>query len=92
MSDPDDWVKAFNPDDIAQIESKAKKILDSETTVYELSLFITQADATEVVRAASQMQTGNQEAWMLGMSVLMSLIATMTDALIHDGINPYEES
>lgn len=89
MTDPDEWIKAFNPEDIEQIEATAKRIIDADTTVYEMSIFMSQSDMIEVVKAGVLMQTGDQQAWMMGMSVLMSLIATMVDALEHDGINPF---
>lgn len=89
MTDPDEWIKAFNPEDIEQIEATAKRIIDADTTVYEMSIFMSQADMIEVVKAGVLMQTGDKQSWMLGMSVLMSLIATMVDALEHDGINPF---
>jgi hypothetical protein len=90
MTDPDEWIKAFNPEDIEQIEATAKRIIDADTTVYEMSVFMSQADMIEVVKAGVLMQTGDQQAWMTGMAVLMSMISTMIDALQHDGINPFE--
>jgi hypothetical protein len=90
MNDPAEWIRNLvPPEDVAQMEATAKKILHADTTIYEMSVMMTQADMLQAVRAAAAMQSGDREAWMFGISILMALIATMEEALLHDGIDPY---
>lgn len=92
MSDPTEWIKNLvPPEDVAQMEATAKKILKADTTVYEMSIMMTQADMVQAVRAAEAMQAGDQGAWMIGISILMALIATMEDALQEDGVRYWEQ-
>jgi hypothetical protein len=92
MSDPTEWIKDLvPPEDVAQMEATAKKILNADTTVYEMSIMMTQTDMVQVIRAATAMQDGDKEAWMMGISILMALVATMEDALQQDGIKYWED-
>lgn len=92
MSDPTEWIKNLvPPEDVAQIESTAKRILNAESTIYEMSIMMTQTDMVMAVRAAAAMQEGDKEAWMMGISILMALIATMEDALIQDNIPIWDD-
>lgn len=92
MSDPTDWIKNLvPPEDVAQMEATAKRILSADTTIYEMSIMMTQSDMVQAVRAAEAMQAGDKEAWMMGISILMALVATMEDALQQDGIKYWED-
>lgn len=91
MTDPKEWIKKImTPDEVAQIESKAKKIIKSDRTVYEMSILMTQADMIEAVKASMGMQHGDQDSWMIGVNILMAFFDTMIEALEADGINPFE--
>lgn len=92
MTDPNEWIKKLiPPEDVAQIESSAKKIIKEDTTIYEMSIFMTQADMVQAVRAAVGMQLGDTESWMVGVSILMALVSTMEQALDADGIDVFED-
>jgi hypothetical protein len=45
----------------------------------------------EAVRAGYGMRIGDEESWMMGISVLMSLLGTMEMALKKDQINIWED-
>lgn len=91
MSDPTEWIKNIvPPEEVAQMESKARKIIEGEFSLYEMSVMMRQADMIEAVRAGYMMQEGNRDAWILGTSILMALIQTMEEALNRDGINIWE--
>lgn len=92
MTDPNEWIKnLIPPEDVAQIESSAKKIIKEDTTIYEMSILMTQSDMVQAVRAAVGMQVGDTESWMVGISILMALVSTMEQALDADGVDVFEE-
>jgi hypothetical protein len=45
----------------------------------------------EAVRASYGMRMGDQESWIIGVSVLMALVSTMEIALDRDGVNIWED-
>lgn len=92
MTDQNDWIKNFLPqEDISQIESKAKRIISQDSEYYEMSVMMTQADMLDAVRAGYGMRMGDQTSWMIGTSVLMSLLSTMEFALRRDNIDIWED-
>lgn len=56
-----------------------------------MSIFMTQSDMVQAVRAAIGMQVGDAESWMVGVSILMALVSTMEQALDADGVDIFEE-
>ena len=92
MSDKDDWIKNFlPPEDVADIESKAKRIVEQHGTFYEMSVMMSQEDMIDAVRAGSGMRLADRDSWLVGIGVLMSLLGTMEAALKNDKINIWEE-
>lgn len=79
------------PEDVAQIESTAKRIINSDETFYEMSIMMRQSDMIEAVRAGVAMQAGDTEAWVTGVSILMALLTTMAEALNADNIDIWED-
>lgn len=92
MSDEAEWIKnLIPPDEVADIESKAKRIVQGHETFYEMSVMMSQEDMLEAVRAGYGMRIGDEQSWMMGISVLMSLLGTMEMALKKDKINIWED-
>jgi hypothetical protein len=92
MSDPNEWINnLIPPEQVEQIQSKAERIVEAEGTFYEMSIMMAQADMVEAVRASYGMRMGDQESWIIGVSVLMALVSTMEIALDRDGINIWED-
>lgn len=91
MTDPSDWIKKIvPPDQVTQMESKADKIIEGESVVYEMSVMMRQSDMIEAVRAGYAMRQGDHDAWMLGTAMLMGLLHTMEEALRRDDVNIWE--
>lgn len=92
MSDPNEWINnLIPPEQVEQMQSKAKRIVEAEGTFYEMSIMMAQADMVEAVRASYGMRMGDQESWIIGVSVLMALVSTMEIALDRDGVNIWED-
>lgn len=92
MSEDNKWIKEFlDSKDIAELESKAQRIVEAQGVYYQMSVMMSQEDMINAVRAGYGMKVGDTEAWMLGVAVLMSLLGTMEDALEEDGIDIFEE-
>jgi hypothetical protein len=92
MSDPNEWINnLIPPEQVEQIQSKAERIVEAEGTFYEMSIMMAQVDMVEAVRASYGMRMGDQESWIIGVSVLMALVSTMEIALDRDGINIWED-
>jgi hypothetical protein len=92
MSDPNEWIKNLvPPEQVAQIQSTAEKIIKKDEIFYEMSVMMSQGDMIDAVRASYGMKLGDQESWMVGIGVLMSLLGTMEQALKRDQINIWEE-
>lgn len=92
MNEDSNWINDFlNSEDIADLESKAKRIVEAQGVYYQMSVMMTQEDMISAVRAGYDMRKGNKQAWMLGISVLMSLLNTMEIALEEDGIDVFED-
>lgn len=92
MNDNSDWLEGIlSAEDLAEIESKAKKIVDAHGTFYEMSVMMSQQDMIEAVRAGYYMRLGDKHAWMVGIGVLMSLLGTMELALEEDGVDIFED-
>lgn len=92
MSEEAEWIKnLIPPEDIADIESKAEKIEQEHGTFYEMSVMMSLEDMRDAVRAGYAMKMGSEEAWMLGISILMSLLSTMEHALRKDNVNLWED-
>jgi hypothetical protein len=91
MTEPE-WIKNLvSQEDLDELQTKANKIVEGHNTFYEMSVMMSQEDMIEAVRASYGMRAQNEEAWMLGIGILMSLFATMEDALEHEGINIWED-
>jgi hypothetical protein len=91
MSDPNEWIKDFLPeDDIAKIQAKAERIIDAEGTFYEMTVSMSRHDMLEAVRAGYGMQEGDAESWLLGVSIIMALFRSMQDCLEADGVDIWE--
>lgn len=92
MSEESEWIKnLIPPEDVADIESKAQKIEQEHGTFYEMSVMMSLEDMRDAVRAGYGMKLGSEEAWMLGISILMSLLGTMEIALKKDNIDLWED-
>lgn len=92
MSEESEWIKnLIPPEEVADIESKAKKIEQEHGTFYEMSVMMSLEDMRDAVRAGYAMRMGSEEAWMLGVSILMSLLATMEHALRKDNVDLWED-
>ena len=92
MSEESEWIKnLIPPEEVADIESKAKKIEQEHGTFYEMSVMMSLEDMRDAVRAGYAMKLGSEEAWMMGISILMSLLATMEHALKKDNVNLWED-
>lgn len=92
MSDPNEWIKNLvPPDQVAQMESTAEKIIKQDEVFYEMSVMMNQADMITAVRAGYGMKLADEESWMIGIGVLMSLLGTMEQALKRDQINIWED-
>ena len=92
MTEDPEWIKnLIPPEDVAEITSKAERIVESHGTFYEMTVMMSQEDMTEAVRAMYGMQLADHDSWMIGVGILMSLMGTMDDALKKDGIDIWEE-
>jgi hypothetical protein len=92
MSEESEWIKNLvPPEDIADIESNAKRIEEAHGTFYEMSVMMSLEDMRDAVRAGYGMRLGDEEAWMLGVSILMSLLGTMEIALKKDDIDIWKD-
>lgn len=92
MSEEAEWIKnLIPPEDIADIESKAEKIEQEHGTFYEMSVMMSLEDMRDAVRASYGMKMGDEESWIVGIGILMSLLATMEIALKRDNINIWED-
>lgn len=92
MSDKDDWINEFIPQEqVEQIQAQASKIIKGQETFYEMSVMMTQDDMVEAVKAWNKMHTGNVESWMLGMAILGALIETMEYALERDNVELWDD-
>lgn len=92
MSEESEWIKnLIPPEEVADIESKAKKIEQEHGTFYEMSVMMSLEDMRDAVRAGYAMKMGSEEAWMMGISILMSLLATMEHALKKDNVDLWED-
>lgn len=92
MTDPNEWINnLLPPEEVAQMESKAERIIEREGVFYEMSVMMSQSDMIEAVRAGYGMRLGDRESWMIGIGVLMSLLGTMEVALKRDNINLWED-
>lgn len=92
MNNDNEWLKGIISDEeMAEIESKAKRIVDAHGVYYEMSVMMSQQDMIDAVRAGYFMRMGDKQAWMLGISVLMSLLGTMEIALEEDGVDLFPE-
>jgi len=56
-----------------------------------MSVMMTQADMLDAVRAGYGMRLGDPTSWMIGTSVLMSLLSTMEYALKRDNVDVWED-
>lgn len=91
MSDPD-WIKNLvSPDDLEELQAKAERIVEGHDTFYEMSVMMSQDDMLEAVRAGYGMRMADGDSWMLGVSILMSLLGTMEEALKRDGVDIWED-
>lgn len=92
MSEEAEWIKnLIPPEDVADIESKAKKIEQEHGTFYEMSVMMSLEDMRDAVRASYGMKMGDEESWIVGIGILMSLLSTMEIALKRDKINIWED-
>ena len=92
MTNEPDWIKNLvPPDDVAEIEATAEKIVEAHGTFYEMTVMMSQEDMIEAVRAGADMQEGIPEAWVIGVGILMSLLETMRIALEADNIQIWED-
>lgn len=91
MSEDNNWINEFlDNSEVAEMESKAKRIVEAQGVYYQMSVMMNQEDMIEAVRAGYGMREGDKQAWMLGISVLMSLLNTMEIALEEDGIDVFD--
>lgn len=92
MNDPNEWIKNLvPPEQVAQMQSSAEKIINQDESFYEMSVRMSQQDMIEAVRAGYGMKLGDQESWIIGTGILMSLLGTMEYALKRDNIDIWEE-
>jgi hypothetical protein len=92
MNDPNEWIKNLvPPEQVAQMQSSAEKIINQDESFYEMSVRMSQQDMIEAVRAGYGMKLGDQESWIIGTGILMSLLGTMEYALKRDDIDIWEE-
>lgn len=92
MTNEPDWINnLIPPEDVAEIESTAERIVEAHGTYYEMTVMMSQEDMIEAVRAGAGMQLGDPDSWVIGVGILMALVDTMKNALEKDGINIWEE-
>lgn len=92
MTNDPDWINNFiPPEDIAEIEATAERIVEAHGTFYEMTVMMSQEDMIEAVRAGAGMQAGVPEAWIIGVGILMSLLDTMRVALEKDDIDIWKD-
>jgi hypothetical protein len=92
MSDQDDWINEFIPQEqVEQIQAEANKIIKGQETFYEMTVLMTQEDMVQAVRAFQHMKDGDMDSWMMGMSILAALIDTMEYALDRDDVDVWED-
>jgi len=88
MTDPNDWIKdLIPPDQVEQMETTSRKIMDGHHTVYEMTLMMSEEDMVTAVRAMHGMRVGSTDAWMMGLSILSALVDSMEDALLEGGVD-----
>lgn len=92
MTNEPDWINNLvPPEDVAEIEATAERIVEAHGTYYEMTVMMSQEDMIEAVRAGAGMQLADPDSWVIGVGILMALIDTMRNALQKDGINIWEE-
>jgi uncharacterized FAD-dependent dehydrogenase len=92
MTEEPDWIKnLIDPQDVAEIQSTAERIVEAHGTFYEMTVMMSQEDMIEAVRAGHGMQIADHDSWVIGVAILMALMDTMKEALEKDGINIWEE-
>lgn len=92
MTNERDWIREFmSREDINTIEQRAKKVVNSMKTLYEVSLIAPRQSLIQACLAFEAASEGDQLAIAFCIDLLGSLISTFEDALGEDNIDPYGE-
>jgi hypothetical protein len=87
-----DWTETvFSPEDTESMEAKFKRIEDDMTTIYEMVIIMPRETAIQACRAYARLGTGDIASFIYCNGMLESLINIMEQALVGDGLNPYED-
>ena len=90
----DEWLNIFSKEEMEKIESRAERIEEDMSTVYELTFLVQRDQAIDLCRHYDRMGellTPSLESLMYVASLLSSLVSTIESALESDGIDPYED-
>jgi hypothetical protein len=90
----DEWLNIFSKEEMEKIESRAERIEEDMSTVYELTFLVPRDQAIELCRHYDMMEESlipNMESLVYIASLLNSLVSTIESALEVDGIDPYED-
>lgn len=88
MTDPNEWIKDLvPPEQVEQMETSSRRIVDGHHTVYEMTLMMSEEDMVTAVRTLRGMRIGVADSWMMGLSILTALIDSMEDALLEGGVD-----
>jgi hypothetical protein len=87
-----DWTETvFSPEDTESMEAKFKRIEDDMTTIYEMVIIMPRETAIQACRAYARLGTGDIASFIYCNGMLESLVNIMEQALVGDGLNPYED-
>jgi hypothetical protein len=87
-----DWTETvFSPEDTESMEAKFKRIEDDMTTIYEMVIIMPRETAIQACRAYAKLGTGDIASFIYCNGMLESLVNIMEQALLGDGLSPYED-
>lgn len=93
-SSNDEWFKSiFDAEDAEKMISKAQRIEEDMSTLYEVTLAIPRDQAIETCKHYYRMQEEEMDLesmYFIG-SMVTAMILTLEEALLYDGINLDEE-
>jgi hypothetical protein len=90
----DEWLNIFSKEEMENIETRAERIEEDMSTVYEITFLVPRDQAIDLCRHYDKMGeslTPSMESLMYIASLLTSLVSTIESALEIDGIDPYED-
>ena len=77
-------LEGFDPDDIAELEARAKKLEHELLTSYEITIIVSHESATEFIRNYNAAKYGDMKATYAMMQVLYVLASSIKSAIEAD--------